>query len=81
MRMTASWCRSGRIDRTQVCGAIAHANGELPSDCHSEMYRAPQTPERLREKPAWLSIVPPRAQASRRCETQAVLGGKAAKLR
>src|ERR1700722_13253787 len=28
------------------------------------------------EKPIWLFIVPPRAQASRRCETQATLGGK-----
>src|SRR6266550_5597499 len=30
--------------------------------------------------PVSLSIVAPRAQASRRCETQATLGGKAAKL-
>src|ERR1700726_3334984 len=28
------------------------------------------------ERPIWLFIVAPRAQASRRCETQATLGGK-----
>src|SRR5258706_10914072 len=30
----------------------------------------------LAEMPLWLYIVPPRAQASRRCETQAPLSGK-----
>jgi hypothetical protein len=30
MRMTASWSRSPRIDRIQVCGAIDRANRELP---------------------------------------------------
>src|SRR5882757_8795063 len=39
-----------------------------------------QTPE-LRRNALSLFIVPPRAQASRRCETQATLSGKAAKLR
>jgi len=38
-----------------------------------------QTPE-LRRKPISLFIVPPRAQASRRCETQATLRRQAAKL-
>src|ERR1700732_1859959 len=38
-----------------------------------------QTPE-LRRDALSLFIVPPRAQASRRCETQATLSGKAAKL-
>ena len=32
MRMTASWLRSSRIDRIQVCGANSALNGELPSD-------------------------------------------------
>jgi hypothetical protein len=48
-------------------------NGEFPSD-HTQIgsvaTRAPQ------EKPVSLFILPPRAQASRRCETQATLGGK-----
>src|ERR1700730_332691 len=38
------------------------------------------TPE-LRRNALSLFIVPPRAQASRRCETQATLSGKARKLR
>jgi hypothetical protein len=32
MRMTASWCDPARIDRIQVCGAVARASGELLSD-------------------------------------------------
>src|SRR5437868_1266676 len=53
-------------------------NGELPSDpCRQTgSHRSPK----LRKKPLSQFIVPPRAQASRRCETQATLGGKAAKL-
>src|SRR5262249_13703795 len=31
MRMTASWLRSSRIDRIQVCGAMLAPDGELPS--------------------------------------------------
>jgi hypothetical protein len=34
--MTASWSRSGWIDRIQVRGAIDRANGELPSDHHPD---------------------------------------------
>src|SRR5262245_1028745 len=30
MRMTASWLRSSRIDRIQVCGAMLAPDGELP---------------------------------------------------
>jgi hypothetical protein len=41
-------------------------NGELPSDHYADRRR--QTPE-FEEKPISLFIVPPRAQASRRCET------------
>src|SRR5437870_2817012 len=53
-------------------------NGELPSDpCRQTgSHRSPK----LRKKPLSQFIVAPRAQASRRCETQATLGGKAAKL-
>jgi hypothetical protein len=29
--MTASWLRSSRIDRIQVCGAMLAPDGELPS--------------------------------------------------
>ena len=64
--------------RIQVCSMKMHPNGELPSD--------PQKIDRHRQKlklckkPVSLFIVAPRAQASRRCETQATLGGKAAKL-
>src|SRR5690349_4740052 len=43
-------------------------NGELPSDHHAD-----------RRKAHLLSIVPPRAQRSRRCETQASLRRQAAK--
>src|SRR5438128_2197565 len=43
------------------------ANGELPSDRHADRHR-PDAGVR-REKPISLFIVPPRAQASRRCET------------
>jgi hypothetical protein len=32
MRMTASWFRSSRADRIQVCGVKIAPNGELPSD-------------------------------------------------
>src|SRR5438445_3778835 len=41
---------------------------------------APSDAEAFEEKPVALFIVPPRAQASRRCETQATLRRQAAKL-
>ena len=78
MRMTASW--SGSNDPT-VYKSVARRcalNGELPSD--------PQQTDRHRpdaevcEKPVSQFIIAPRAQASRRCETQATLGRQAAKL-
>src|SRR5689334_9248149 len=50
------------------------AHGELPSEHHPDTYQPDQKSEWLPERPASLSIVPPRAQASRRCETQAALG-------
>src|SRR6516165_3840258 len=52
-------------------------NGELPSDPLTDRHR--QTPK-LCKKPLSQFIIAPRAQASRRCETQASLSGKAAKL-
>ena len=74
MRMTASWSGSERTYRIQVCGAKMRPNGELPSD----QYAARRTSDTgaSKKRPVSLSIVPPRAQASRRCETQATLGGK-----
>ena len=65
--------RIKRSYRIQVCGTKMCPNGEFPSD-HTQIgsvaTRAPQ------EKPVSLFILPPRAQASRRCETQATLSGK-----
>ena len=54
----------------EVCGAKMRPNGKLPSNHYSDRRR--QTLE-LGRKARLLSIVPPRAQASRRCETQASL--------
>src|SRR5580700_2056128 len=66
MRMTASWSGSERTYRIQVRGVKMRRNGEFPSD-HTQISsvatRAPQ------EQPVSLFILPPRAQASRRCET------------
>ena len=39
MRMIASWSRSPRIDRIQVCGAIERASGGLPSDHHADIHK------------------------------------------
>src|ERR1700720_5055805 len=47
-------------------------NGELPSDEHADINRRHQT-LKLRKRPISRFIVPPRARASRRCETQATL--------
>ena len=54
-------------------GARLRPNGELPSDPQQTRHR--QTPK-LCKKPLSQFIIPPRAQASRRCETQAPLSGK-----
>ena len=73
MRMTASWSGSEWTYRIQVRDVKMRRNGELPSD-HTQIgnvaTRAPQ------EKPVSLFILRPRAQASRRCETQVQLSGK-----
>src|SRR5213595_3881290 len=71
--------RIKRPYRIQVCGTKMCPNGELPSD--------PQQADRHRQmlklckKPQSQFIIAPRAQASRRCETQATLRRQAAKLR
>ena len=90
MRMTASWSGSQLTYRIQVCGVRIRPNGELPSDHtqnsnvrHPATQRKPHLPVHRagrRESPISRFIVAPRAQASRRCETQATLGGQAAKL-
>ena len=43
MRMTASWSRSGRIDRIQASGAIDRATSELPSAHHLDIHKRYQT--------------------------------------
>ena len=74
MRMTASWFGSVWNPPNTSVWRDHRAHGELPSDHHPDTYQPDQKSEWLPERPASLSIVPPRAQASRRCETQAALG-------
>jgi hypothetical protein len=50
-------------------------------DHHPDTDKPDQTSQWLQERPASLSILPARAQASRRCQTQAALRRHAAKLR
>ena len=57
-------------------GAETHPNGELPSDPSTDRQTATDQTPKLCQKPISQFIVAPRAQASRRCETQASLGGK-----
>ena len=77
MRMTASW--SGLNDPTAYksvtrrCTQWRAPLGSLYTDKH------PPEREAMQKAPSQF-IVAPRAQASRRCETQATLGGQAAKL-
>jgi hypothetical protein len=66
--------RIKRPYRIQVCGTKMRPNGELPSD-PQQIDRHRQT-LKLCKKPLSQFIIAPRAQASRRCETQATLGGK-----
>jgi hypothetical protein len=69
--------RIKRPYRIQVCGTKMCPNGELASD--PQLTDAPSDAEAMQKAPSQV-IVAPRAQASRRCETQATLGGKPAKL-
>ena len=68
-RMTASW--SGSTDPTAYKSVARKMcpNGELPSD--SQQTDRHQPDAEVREKPVSQFIIAPRAQASRRCETQA----------
>src|SRR5215831_6105328 len=72
MRMTASWSGSKPSYRIQVCSAKMRAHGELPSD----PLQTGTTGARSYAKSPSQFIVAARAQASRRCETQAPLSGK-----
>jgi len=67
--------RIKRSYRIQVCGARSAPNGELPSDYQSDMQCAASDAP-TSKSPISLVILPLRAQASRRCETQAPLSGK-----
>jgi hypothetical protein len=71
--------RIKRSYRIQVCDTKMCPNGELASDPQQTDRHRPDT-EAMQKKPLSQFIVAPRAQASRRCETQATLSGKAAKL-
>jgi hypothetical protein len=62
--------------RIQVCGTKMRPNGELPSDPSTDRQTGTDQTPKLCQKPVSPFIVAPRAQASRRCETQATLGGK-----
>ena len=60
--------------RIQVCSAKMRAHGELPSDpLQTGTHRSPKLA--MQKAPSQF-IVAARAQASRRCETQALLSGK-----
>src|SRR5205823_332143 len=67
--------RIKRSYRIQVSGAKMRPNGELPSDPQQTDRQAP-TRHPSYAKALSQFIIAPRAQASRRCETQATLGGK-----
>src|SRR5215471_8675207 len=80
MRMTASW--SGSNDPTAYKSVTRRSvpNGELPSDPQQTDRQPPDQTRSYAKSPPCLFIVAPRAQASRRCETQAPLGGTPPKL-
>jgi hypothetical protein len=73
MRMTASW--SGSHDPAVYKSVTRRSvpNGELPSDPQQTDRHQPDT--EVCEKPVSQFIIAARAQASRRCETQAPLSG------
>src|ERR1700747_2232125 len=80
MRMTASW--SGSNDPTayeSVARRYAHL-ASSPRILNRPTQPTDQTPNRINAKSPVQFIVAPRAQVSRRGETQAPLGGKPAKL-
>src|SRR5215813_12967281 len=74
MRMTASWSGSNDPAVYKSVTRRSVPNGELPSDPQQTDRHRPDT--EVCEKAVSPFIIAPRAQASRRCETQALLGGK-----
>src|SRR3954471_20549039 len=77
MRMTASW--SGPNDPTEYKSVARRcAQSRAPLGFSNRQTGTVQTPRYAKSLPQF--IIAPRAQASRRCETQATLGGQAAKL-
>jgi len=61
--------------RIQVCGTKMRANGQLPSDPSTDRQTTTDQTTKAMQKALSQFIIPPRAQASRRCKTQASLGG------
>jgi len=79
MRMTASW--SGPNDPTEYKSVARRcAQSRAPLGSSTDRQTGTDQKPTLCKKPVSQFIVAPRAQASRRCETQATLGGNAAKL-
>src|SRR5437868_15499928 len=79
MRMTASW--SGPNDPTEYKSVARRcAQSRAPLGSSTDPQSGTDQKPMLCKKPVSQFIVAPRAQASRRCETQATLGGQAAKL-
>src|SRR5206468_12911946 len=61
--------------RIQVCGTKMRANGQLPSDPSTDRQTTTDQTTKAMQKALSQFIIPPRAQASRRCKTQASLDG------
>jgi len=80
MRMTASWFGSAwDPPNTSVWRDVPRPMASSPRII-TQTFNGAVRPPSFEEKPISLFIVPPRAQASRRCETQATLRRQAAKL-
>jgi hypothetical protein len=73
MRMTASWSGSASDPPNTSVWRDRSRPWRAPLGSSARHLQADQTSEWLQERPASLSIVPSRAQASGRCETQAAL--------
>ena len=75
MRMTASWSGSNGPTAYKSVARDPRPMASSPSDYQSDMQR-PASDAPTSKSPISLVILPLRAQASRRCETQASLSGK-----
>jgi len=75
MRMTASWSGSNNPTAYKSVTRDPRHRASSPSDYQSDMQCAPSDAP-ASKGPISLVILPLRAQASRRCETQAPLSGK-----